>query len=66
MLDPKSKPLELPMKELEDLCAFKDGKRIKETPKGFECSPELSIIKLHVGSKLSNKKTCPSVFITRF
>ena len=69
MFDPRSPPIEVTLKELEDLCAgfvIEGGKRVKKTPKGFECSPELNIIKLHVGSKLSNKAVCPSVFVSRF
>lgn len=55
--------------EIQKLCSgitVVDGKEVKGTPLGFECSPELQIIKLHIGSQISNKTCCPAVFITRF
>jgi len=54
---------------LKDICSgrsFENGKLVKGKPKGFECSPELRIMKLHIGSQLSNKGVCPNIFISRF
>lgn len=60
---------EYSMEEIKKFCegiVVVNGKETKGTPKGFECSPELQFIKLHIGSQLSNKTACPAVFITRF
>lgn len=70
MLAPGQPPLEVTLLELQDLCAgivvSPEGKKTKGTPKGFECSPELNVIKLHVAKQASNKGSCAAIFISRF
>lgn len=68
-LNPSVPPIEISPDELLAMCEgwdFVDGKLTKKEPKGFECSPEGYVQKLHVGAGLSIKVLCSSIVITRF
>lgn len=71
MTNPNKPPLEIDPKELMTLCAgitgfSADGKPIISKRKGFECSPEMYIQKLHIGAQLSIKCLCSAITVTRF
>lgn len=68
-LDPAVPAREISPEELMAMCEgwdIVDGKVIKKDAKGFECSPEGYVQKLHVGATLSIKVLCSSVVVTRF
>lgn len=71
MTNPHKPPLEIDPKELLSLCAglsgfSTDGKPVIAKKKGFECSPELYVQKIHIGAQLSIKCLCSAITITRF
>lgn len=61
---PGEPAIPISMSMLHDICAgkiFPGGEN-----HGFECSPEISFIKLNIGSKISTKTSCTAITITRF